>query len=699
MASAAGTSSFGTIRSFLERMRTALSTASLRDFLSAAPGSTEPEQLRRTLGQLVMMRVLVLSVFLGAKTYELLTGPSGDMRLLFGAIGFTYAASLANVLYLKYTTKPVRAGYLQLALDVLLATLAIEVTNSTVSIFLYLLVIVAAAMVFSRFGAVIVAALCGIAWGALSSGLLGTAVTRPSPSEILGVYTALVGVALISGYIARQREVMGQLADLNAQHLNELNNRQQQLFDDISEGIITLDLQSAITGINQAARSILGLTEIEGGRFIGRQVADVLREQGLTGAEQIINADDRSAPSTEITLRNRKTDSELRLSCSMRSMSDRHGSEIGRVVLFNDVSHVRSIEERLNLHEQMVKLLAERDEDINDRGITPDAQMVGESAVMKRVFGLVERIAGSDASVLVTGESGTGKELIAKAIHARSSRRNHPFVAINCGAIPETLIESELFGHKKGSFTGAIADNPGLFRQAHGGTMFLDEIGELPPQMQTKLLRVLQERTVRAVGDTKDVAVDVRVIAATNRDLKKEIKSGAFREDVFYRLNVVNVVVPPLRERREDIPHLVRHFISRLCDPDRVMPQISPEALQLLMGYAFPGNIRELENIIERALVLGGQAILPEHLPDELSQGGRAERPAAAALNGASVIELPIDLEAELAKLEQHYLLQALERSGGVKKHAAELLGLNFRSFRYRLKKYGMGESGALDAD
>ena len=693
---------------FLTRVRESLSISGVRDFFSAPPEIADPDQLRRTLGRLILMRVTIISLILGAKSYELLTaGQSGSQgtRLLFLAIAATFAISLINALHLKFTTNPARAGYLQLFLDVVLATLAIEVSNSTVSIVLYLLIIVAAAMVFSRFGAVIIAALCGVGWAALSSGLLswgllGSSIPRSSPSEILGVYTALIGVALVSGYIARQREIMGMLADTNAQHLSDLNERQRQLFDDISDGIITLDLESAITGLNQAARTILGLSELEHEHFLGRPVTEVLTEQGIAGVDRLLGAPSGAAQS-EITLKNKRSDGEIRLNCSLRPMSDRNGREVGRMVLFSDISHVRSIEERLNLHEQMVKLLAEKDDESPSLFDEDDLRMIGESGVMKRVFLLVERIAASEASVLVTGESGTGKELIAKAIHSRSSRSANPFVAINCGAIPENLIESELFGHKKGSFTGAVADNPGLFRQAHGGTIFLDEIGELPPQMQTKLLRVLQERMIRAVGDTKDVPVDVRVVAATNRDLKKEIKANAFREDLYYRLNVVNVVVPPLRERKEDIPHLVRHFISQYCDEDRVLPQVSPEAIQLLMGYAFPGNIRELENVIERALVLGGQAILPEHLPDEVISGQRRDdwiAHASVQLPSSSV-DLPVDLELELAKLEQLYLHHALEQSGGVKKHAAELLGLNFRSFRYRLKKYGLGDSTAADGD
>lgn len=360
--------------------------------------------------------------------------------------------------------------------------------------------------------------------------------------------------------------------------------------------------------------------------------------------------------------------------------------------LLLDLNKAKVLEEKLSYHERVTELLASKDSALSVDGRDRLIAIVGESSMMRNLFTLVERVAVSEASVLITGESGTGKELIARAIHELSPRKNKSFVAINCGAIPESLIESELFGHKRGSFTGAISDNIGLFRKAQGGTLFLDEIGELPPAMQTKLLRALQEHVVRAVGDVQDISINVRVVAATNRDLKKEISQARFREDLYYRLNVVNLVVPPLRERKEDLPLLIRHFLTKYCDADSVVPTISPEALQCLRNYPFPGNIRELENVIERALVLGGNAILPEHLPEEV----RLAKPSMGSINlvqspETQIIELPLDLDSVLSQFERHMLLCALERTGGAKKQAAELLGLNFRSFRYRLKKYGMG--------
>jgi two-component system response regulator PilR (NtrC family) len=311
--------------------------------------------------------------------------------------------------------------------------------------------------------------------------------------------------------------------------------------------------------------------------------------------------------------------------------------------------------------------------------------IIGKSPRMRELFAMIQKVAGSVSSVLILGESGTGKELAARAIHTSSARRSKPFVAVNCGAIPETLIESELFGHKKGSFTGAVADRPGLFEQADGGTLFLDEIGELPLLMQTKLLRVLQEREFRRVGDSVIRKTDVRVLTASNRDLQEQVATGGFREDLYYRINVVQITMPPLRDRIEDIPLLVEHFFRKFCDEAHAGETITPAALKLLMNYTFPGNIRELENVVERSLVLDRTIISEATLPDQF----RAQR--AASLSGDVVIpDGGMELEPLLEELEKRYLLKALEKTGGAKKKAAELLGMSFRSFRYRLAKFGL---------
>jgi two-component system response regulator PilR (NtrC family) len=312
--------------------------------------------------------------------------------------------------------------------------------------------------------------------------------------------------------------------------------------------------------------------------------------------------------------------------------------------------------------------------------------LIGSSRAMQQVFDLVRRVARTRTNVLVLGESGTGKELIARALHEQSERRAAPFVVINCGAVPENLLESEFFGHKRGAFTGANADKDGLFKAASGGTLFLDEVGELPLSMQVKLLRVLQERRVKPVGDVREFPVDVRLIAATNRNLETEVRAGRFREDLYYRLNVISVELPPLRERPGDIALLAFHFLRRFADElGKNITDIEPDALQLLARHPFPGNVRELENVLERAVALEeGERITVWSLPPHLRP-----RPQPAAVEGAP-LTLPgagVDLDAVVEELERRLITQALQRTGGLKKEAARLLGISFRSFRYRLQK------------
>ena len=314
--------------------------------------------------------------------------------------------------------------------------------------------------------------------------------------------------------------------------------------------------------------------------------------------------------------------------------------------------------------------------------------IIGKSPRIVEIFDVIRKIADSPATAMITGESGTGKELVARAIHFNSHRRDKPFVCVNCGAIPEGLMESELFGHVKGSFTGAVANKIGLFAAAEGGTLFLDEITEIPPLLQVKLVRAIQLREIRRVGDTKDIKTDVRLIAASNRDLETAVKDGVMREDLFYRLNVLPIHLPPLRERREDIPFLVAHFIQKFSrELGKDVRGVTPEAMAVLERYHWPGNIRELENALERAIVLGTDEMLDV---DSLPISVRRERP----MREPDIVDLPeegLDLEATLDDLERRYLQRALERTRGVQTKAAELLRMTFRQFRYKLQKHQMG--------
>jgi len=316
------------------------------------------------------------------------------------------------------------------------------------------------------------------------------------------------------------------------------------------------------------------------------------------------------------------------------------------------------------------------------------SNIIGRSPGMLAVFQLIQTIAPTTSTVLVSGESGTGKELVARAIHFNSLRKDRPFVALNCGALPETLLDSELFGHVRGAFTGADSNKKGLIEVAEKGTIFLDEIGEMSPLVQVKLLRVLQERKFRRLGGTEETEADIRIIAATNRDLAKLVADGKFREDLFYRINVIPVRLPPLRERPEDISLLAEHFLVKYAAQiGRKITGISPDAVRKLQAYAWPGNIRELENAIERAVALEtGQLVeassLPEHVQVVEGPGGNgAESPLP---------ESGFDLERHVADIEREYIAEALRQSGGVKSRAADLLGMSFRSFRYYMKKYNL---------
>jgi len=314
--------------------------------------------------------------------------------------------------------------------------------------------------------------------------------------------------------------------------------------------------------------------------------------------------------------------------------------------------------------------------------------LVGKSARMQEVYRLIEQVAPTRSNVLVTGESGTGKELVARALHLRSPRADRAFVPIDCASIPAQLMESELFGFVKGAFTGADTDRQGLFELADGGTVFLDEIAEVPQSVQVKLLRVLQERSIKRLGEGRDRPVDVRLVAATNRDIDEEVRRGSFREDLFFRLNVIRIHLPPLRERRDDIPALTRHFVKKVSKAEgHAEPIVLTEALQELCNYDFPGNVRELLNLVERAVALSsGRPIGPEVFRQHLHKGDQAPPAAPSQLP-----EEGVELEEVMASVERKLLEQALLRANGVKKEAARLLGISFRSFRYRLTKHGLG--------
>jgi len=317
--------------------------------------------------------------------------------------------------------------------------------------------------------------------------------------------------------------------------------------------------------------------------------------------------------------------------------------------------------------------------------------IVGASAAMEKLKQTIRTVASSQITSLMYGESGTGKELVARAVHVCSARATEPFVSINCGAFPETLLESELFGYVKGAFTGANQNKRGLFEVAHEGTIFLDEISEMSLTMQVKLLRVLQERCVRPVGGTDEIAIDVRVIAATNRDLDKAVAENVFREDLYYRLNVIPVTVPPLRDRREDIPLLVNHFLKKYATAaGRKISRVSLTSLESLCGYDWPGNVRQLENTVERAVALETGEELRVELPVEKSKARAAAAGVGGSISPGTVLPDGVNMEKYVADIERNLLQSALSRSNGVQTRAADLLKISYRSFRHLMKKYDL---------
>lgn len=315
------------------------------------------------------------------------------------------------------------------------------------------------------------------------------------------------------------------------------------------------------------------------------------------------------------------------------------------------------------------------------------ANIIGKSKKMKELFQTIEKVAPSNATVLIAGESGTGKELVAQAIHYNSPRQNKRFVSINCGALPPDLLESELFGYMKGAFTGAVRNKEGLFEVAHDGTILLDEISEMSPQMQVKLLRVLQERNIRRLGGTEEIRVDVRVIASTNRDLQKHVLSGAFREDLFYRINVIQIKIPPLRERKADILPLVEHFLQKYCkEMGKEINSMNEEARNCLLTYHWPGNVRELENAIEAAVALTSEKIITvDKLPQSINKSHKVVDDSQFRLRNNE-----FDLEEHLDQLRKQFIISALQNARGVQRKAAELLGMSSRSFRYFVKKFNL---------
>jgi PAS domain S-box-containing protein len=433
--------------------------------------------------------------------------------------------------------------------------------------------------------------------------------------------------------------------------------REKTILDSINEGVFTVDLDWTITSFNRAAEQI---TQVSREEALGQQCCDVFRasicenacvlRRTMSSGKPVLNA------TAHIITRNGK---RVPIRISTAILKDDSGQPIGGVESFQDLSPIEQLKKELKSQYTF--------EDI-----------VGHSPAMVRLFEILPQISESSSTVLIEGPSGTGKELFARAIHSLSPRKKLPFVAVNCGALPDTLLESELFGHKAGAFTDARRDKPGRFALANGGTVFLDEIGDISPAMQIRLLRVLQERMIEPLGSVEPVKVDVRIVAATNRDLGRLVHEGQFRDDLYYRIRVISLKLPSLSQRREDIPLLVDHLVAkfnRLQGKD--IEGVSEEVMAQLMEYDYPGNVRELENILEQAFVLcRGRLIELHHLPTELRPAGRA------GYGGAN----PMSLES----MEKLLISEALRRHQGSRKKAAAQLGINPSTLYRKLKALRM---------
>jgi two-component system response regulator PilR (NtrC family) len=694
------------------------------------------ESLRTHVKWFLFLRVVIITCFFGAFAAVQFAASDFDSATgLLHAVAAAYGFSLVSALVLKRTARVVEFTYVQLAFDVLLVTGSVLLTGAAASPFpfLYGLVILNGAILLSTQGAAVTAVMASVAY----SGLLAFVVSFPSLEEITGSPTPAVEVNLVARLLMENASfaVIAYLAGVLTQRLHDaerlllqerseterLSRLQQALAQNIGSGLVTTDPEGKITTGNHIAAAYVAE---EAAALVGRDIGDLFATLHLTREARTAFLQSTSATAPIEFQHKGPGDKDLLLRCTATPLKDTYEHPIGALYILQDVTQLREIELRQRGETDAVEPIdAEIAADDFDEAPAIDG-FVGRSPAMQQIRTLIDRVAPSDATVLLCGESGTGKEVAARAIHAKSPRRDKPFVAINCGAIPEHLIESELFGHVKGAFTGAVANRAGFFRAADGGTVFLDEIAELPLPMQVKLLRVLQERVFKPVGSETHVAVNVRVIAATNKDLEQEVKAAHFREDLYYRLNVISIELPPLRDRPQDIPLLIRHFLKQFSELHRKhVVRLSVGAARRMLSYAYPGNVRELANVIEHAVTMAdGETVHESHLSPQVLQPQRVHVPGPSVTSSHSVDQAPlahpavrpavpapaffngngkpvVDLETHLEEYEKGILLRALEDSGGVKKRAAELLGINYRSFRHRLSKYGLNGESHADAD
>lgn len=667
--------------------------------------SDEKKDLNEKIRWLLLLRVVILSFFLGATALVHFFQTEWNIKYLISLsipLILAYAVSIGSALLLP-RLKHLRAfAHGQVALDVFLITGIVWITGDSSSpfSFLYNLAVINAAILLFYRGAFIAAGISSacyvglLLWShhLLHNGASVTSSWTAFTTMVINVGSFFV-IAALSGYLADKLGQTQQLLKEKQIDFQELDAFKEALLQGIGSGVAITDTQGRINYFNQQAQNLVSLGEAA---VMGKRL-----ELIFPSLQYDFQHGSRSGAvfNEELVLSGSPQGGSKQIRLTLAPLSDAHQQLLGYVAIFEDITKQKQIEEKVRIEEELRR---SREIDLAQPVLGADAApfrfegVVGNSGGIEKIYQLIQKVAAGSTNVLISGESGTGKELVARAIHLNGPRQNKPFIAINCGAIPENLIESELFGHVRGAFTGAVSDHNGLFKQADQGTVFLDEVGELPLHLQVKLLRVLQEKTFTPVGGSKPVKVDVRVISATNRELRKELEEGRFREDLFYRLNVVNMVMPPLRTRKDDIPALAHYFLRKFAIAlDKNVEEISSGALMYLLNHGYPGNVRELENIVEHAVAVTNKNIVTEEdLPQQIVGAASSDviDLAERATTGGTEMffNKGLSLDVELETHEKNILLGALKRANGVQKKAAEILGINYRSLRHRLEKYDL---------
>ncbi|MBM4260655.1 MAG: PAS domain S-box protein [Deltaproteobacteria bacterium] len=668
-------------------------------------GNGEPRNLAEKIKWLLCLRVVTLTFFFcAAALLHFLRSDSEPLNLyaLIAPLGVAYLISFGSGLVLNRFGNERWFAHTQIDFDVLLITGTIWITGDTVSpfSFLYNLAVMNGAILLFYRGAFQTAAFSSACYTALWLVVNGWGISGPAAfawsllAPLVWNIGSFFAIAALSGYLAQKLgEAEERLKDQRAEY-QRVEALKNGLLQGVASGVAVTDVTGSIEYFNVHAQQLTALNEaVVKGKIFKEIFPDCSHR--FDGANGKIYTDEFPFVCSS------GESKQLRL--TVAPLSDPNHQIVGYAAIFEDITKQRQLEENARVEEELRRA---REFALAPQAAAPtEAEfrfegVVGKSGGMENIYRLIQKVAAGATNVLITGESGTGKELVARAIHYNGARCEKPFVAVNCGAIPENLIESELFGHVRGAFTGAVTDHNGLFKQADQGTIFLDEVGELLLHLQVKLLRVLQEKTFTPVGGSKPIKVDVRVISATNRDLRKETEAGRFREDLFYRLNVVQMVMPPLRNRREDIPALAHYFLRKFATSHaKKVEEISKAALLRLMNHHYPGNVRELENIIEHAVAIANSNILGEEdLPANLRGNNVIAMDPDLLEKGVSggadqFFGKGLSLDAELETHERLILVAALKRANGVQKRAAEILGINYRSLRHRLEKYDMSPS------